>query len=244
MKYLIPILVVLLLGCKKTEDRSCFKSVGGLTTKEIALEHFDKLYMGPHLKYVLVQDTVEKVILHGGKNLLNFIETSIEDGQLSVRNNNSCNFLRDYSKVVTVEIHVKKIINILFEGTHEVVCPKTLNTDYLVLVIRDGAGEVNLDINAYELWTTVTHGWGNFTFTGDVNYLNLNVKSNGFGDAYSLNVNDSMHVISNTTEVLKVRPDGCSIAAQTFTSGDIWYIGSPTSVDFNAYGTGELIDRN
>ncbi len=244
MKYVIPILIIVLLGCKKSEDQSCFKSVGGLTTKEIELESFNKLYMGPHLKYVLVQDTVNKVILHGGKNLLNFIETSIEGNQLSVRNNNKCNFLRDYDKIVTVEIHLKKIINILFEGTHEVLCPKTINSDYMTLVIRDGAGELNLDINAYELWTTVTYGWGNFNIIGDVNYLNLNIRSNGFGNVYNLNVNDSLHVISNTTEVLKVNANGCQFKPQTFSAGDIWYIGSPTSIGFNAYGTGQLINKN
>lgn len=236
--------MIMLVGCKKSEDRSCFKSVGGVTTKEITLDHFEKLYMGPHLRYVIVQDTLEKVVLHGGKNLLNFIELAIEGGRLNVRNNNGCNFLRDYSKIVTVEIHLKKIVDIIFEGTHEVLCPKTLNTNNLLLVIRDGAGKVNLDVNANELWMAITNGWGNFNLIGDVNYLNLNIKSNGFGDAYNLNVNDSIHVVSNTTEVLKVRPEGCAFKAQTFSSGDIWYIGTPISLNFNAYGTGELVDRN
>lgn len=245
MKYLFPILILLLLSCKKTEDRNCFKTVGGLTTKEIALEDFDKLYMGPHLKYVLIQDTVSKVVLVGGKNLLNFIEVRVdEDKRLNIRNINKCNFLRDYDKVVTVEIHVKKIVNILFEGTHEVLCPLTLNSDYLALVIRDGAGKVNLSVNAYELYADVTYGWGNFEFTGNVNYLNLQMDGNGFGTTYGLNVNDSLDVISNTSETLKVNANGCKFRPQILSNGDIWYIGAPSSLTLNTYGTGELVDKN
>lgn len=245
MKYLIPLIIVLIAACKKPEDRSCFKSVGDETSKEIALQSFDKLYMGPHMRYVIVQDTVEKVVLLGGKNLLNLIETSIDEEQrLNIRNHNECNFLRDYDKVVTVEIHVKKISNILFEGTHEVLCPKTLISDYFTLVIRDGAGEVNLDLNAYELWVNVTYGWGNFKLSGNVNYLNLNIGGNGFGSAYDMNVNDSLHVISKTTERLQVDMNANRFKGQIESSGDIWYIGTPVSLIFNNYGTGNLVDKN
>lgn len=245
MKYLLPIVLLVLLSCKKTEDRNCFKTVGELTTREIALEDFDKLYLGPHLKYVLVQDTVNKVVLTGGKNLLNFIEASIdEEKRLNLRNINKCNFLRDYDKVVTAEIHVKKIVNILFEGTHELLCPLTLNTDYMAVVIRDGAGKVNLLINAYELYANVTYGWGNFELTGTVNYLNLQINGNGFGTTYDLHVNDSLDIVSNTSETLKVNADGCKFRPQILSNGSIWYIGVPASVTLNTYGTGELVDKN
>ncbi len=238
-------MILVLVACKDSEDRSCFKSVGDLGYKEVTLESFDKLYLGPHLKYVLVQDTVNKAVIYGGENLLNFIETTIdEEKRLNIRNNNKCNFLRDYDKVVTVEIHVKKISNILFEGTYELSCSNVLVSDYMTLVIRDGAGAVNLNLDAYELWTTVTYGWGNFNFSGNVKYLNLNIDGNGFGSANNLQVADSLHVISNTPEVLQVNADNCIFRAQTLSSGDIWYVGTPSSVTFDTYGTGSVLDKN
>jgi Putative auto-transporter adhesin, head GIN domain len=245
MRYLISIAVILsFVACKKAEDRSCFKSIGNDTTKEIALDSFDKLYMGPHLKYVLVQDTVEKVVLTGGENLLNFVETDVSDGTLSVRNINKCNFLRSYSKLVTVEIHLVDVINITFEGTHEVICRNTINSTYLTLVIRDGAGEFNLDLNANSLNAVVTHGWGNFNISGSVDYLNMNIRSNGFGSTYDLIVKDSINIACSTTEPVKINSDSCQLRAQTLSSGDIWFVGTPEFIEFNTYGTGELLDKN
>ncbi|MDX2362622.1 MAG: DUF2807 domain-containing protein [Crocinitomicaceae bacterium] len=245
MRYLLPFLILMLLACDKPEDRSCFKWVGDITTKEISLESFDKLYMGPHLKYILVQDTEEKVILHGGANLLNFIETSIDDdNRLNIRNNNECSFLRDYDKMVTVEIHVKKITNIMFEGSERVDCQNQLITDYMTLTITDGVGEFKLNVDAIALHTIVTHGWGNFTLYGETDYLNMEVRSNGWGNAYNMLIHDSLHVISKSTETLKINPGGCALKAQVHSEGSIWYIGTPTSIEYIKTGGGELVDKN
>ncbi len=244
MKYFVIISMLVVLSCKKTEDRSCFKAYGGLVTKELNLSDFEKVYMGPHLKYELVQDTVNKVLLIGGKNLLNFIETDVESGKLSVRNNNKCNFLRSYDKKVTAVIHFKKLINIEFEGTEKVTCRNQLQSDYFTLSIRDGAGEFNLNLNAISLNIDVSHGWGNFVASGNVNYLRVNAQSNGYGSTYQMNVSDSLHVISNSSELLKVNTSNCQFRGQTHQNGDIWYIGTPTVLEFNKYGDGDLFNKN
>ncbi len=242
--FFLLVFVGIFISCKKSQDRSCWKATGGMTTKEIQLNSFDKLYMGPHLKYRLVQDTVNKVLLIGGNNLVNFIETSVSDNKLTIKNKNKCNFLRSYDKIVMVEIHFVKLINILFEGTEEVICANTLNTDYFTLAIRDGAGTFNLDLNAINFNFIVTHGWGNFNFTGNVNFLSMNVRGNGFGDAYGLNVQDSIHAISSTVETFRINADNCLLRSQTHESGDIYYKGYPTFIEHYSYGDGKLVNKN
>ena len=241
---LLLVFAGVLFSCKKSQDRSCWKATGGLTTKEIMLDSYDKLYMGPHLKYRMVQDTVNKVVLIGGNNLVNFVETSITENLLTIKNNNKCNFLRSYDKIVMVEIHFVKLINILFEGTEEVVAVNTLNTDYLTLAIRDGVGTFNLNVNANSLHLVISHGWGNFNFNGTVDFLSMDIRSNGFGDAYGLNVNDSIHAISNSSEVFKINADNCLIRTQTFEKGDIYYKGIPTFIEHFSYGEGQLVNKN
>ena len=59
--------VFILASCKKAEDRPCFKGVGDETTVEIELASFETLFLGPHLNYILVQDTLGKVVLTGGE---------------------------------------------------------------------------------------------------------------------------------------------------------------------------------
>ena len=67
----------MLFGCKKSEDRNCFKSTGAMSVKEIELGEFSRLYMGPHLKYVLIQSDENKLRIVGGKNVINFVEPII-----------------------------------------------------------------------------------------------------------------------------------------------------------------------
>jgi len=235
---------LMLFGCKKSEDRNCFKSTGAMSVKEIELGEFSRLYMGPHLKYVLIQSDENKLRIVGGKNVINFVEPIIEGDILNINNINKCNFLRSYGKIITVYIYFKSLYNITFEGTEEVTCDNVLNLEDVFLTIRDGAGEFNLSINANSLQTIVTHGWGNFNLDGNVNYLRLEVKSNGFCNTNGLAVNDSILVISKTVETVKINIDDCFLRAETGSAGDIWYIGTPTSIVYHNNGSGSLLDKN
>ena len=212
--------------------------------RDVELNEFGRIFLGPHLKYVFIQDTVNRLEVVGGKNIINFVEASYDGDLLSINNINKCNFLRSYDKKMTVYIHFKNIYNITFEGTEEVNCKSTLNLNDVVLTIRDGAGEFNLSLNANSLQTIVTHGWGNFNLDGNVNFLKLEVKSNGFGNANALNVNDSLHVISKSVETVKVNADNCFLRAENAAAGDIWYIGNPTQIIHHNNGDGSLIDKN
>lgn len=236
--------LLLFTACEKEEDRDCVKTTGDEVTKEVALEGFSELFLGPHLKYVLVQDSVNKALITGGENLVNFVAFNQEGNLLSITNDNACNFLRTYDKSIVVELHFKSINNVSFEGTEELVCKNTLVLNDLFFLIRDGAGKVNLDIKANSLDLLITNGWGNFDIDGEVNYAKFQIKSNGFGDAYDLVSKDSLHVISSTQETVKINTNGALLRAQTFGDGDIWYIGTPTFLEFNPYGGGQLINKN
>tara|TARA_R110002072_G_scaffold238038_2_gene395420 strand:- start:3084 stop:3821 length:738 start_codon:yes stop_codon:yes gene_type:complete len=243
-KFIIFLFLLNLISCKKAENRSCFKGVGNIISSEILLTNFDKIFMGPHLKYVLVQDTINKVVLTGGENLLNFIETNVDASLLSINNNNKCNFLRSYSKIVTVEIHYINVINIEFEGTEKVESRNQMQTNYLTLALSTGAGEFNLNINALSLNIVASKGWSNYKLKGQVNYLKIVARSNSFGESYGLAVMDSIHVISNSSENIKINAYNCFLRSETNKGGDIWYQGYPTSIIHNSYGEGVLLNKN
>lgn len=237
-------MTLMLFACKKAEDRKCLKSAGQWGVKEVMVPSFQFMDLGPKLKYVLVQDTVEKVILRGGKNLLNFIETSVTDGNLVIRNNNKCNFLRSYKHEVTAEIHLKNVFNVTYEGTKSLKCYHQLDLPYLTWLTRDGAGSCKLNLKSKVVRFVVSNGWGNFEMEGETDYLKLDIRTNGFGDAYNLQVNDSLDVVSTTSELLKVNANGVQLRAELSSNGDVWYIGTPGSIEYNRYGSGELINKN
>ncbi len=240
----VCVLLALAAACKKAENRPCWKTAGADTEMTIEVAPFAKLFLHEHVKFVLVQDSVEKVILSGGKNLLNFIDVSVADQTLEIGNDNKCTFFRSYDKKVKAEIHFKSIENIHFEGSESLTNKGKLNFSWLTLLIRDGAGPVNLNFDAYVVIATISHGWGDFTFTGNVNYANFNVWSNGFCNTYGLNVKDSITVVSSTQGPVHINADQAKLKAETNGSGNINYRGVPSSMAFNKYGLGDLIDDN
>ena len=245
MKYgYIIVVAFLIFGCKNPEERTCLKSAGDEDTLEIPLDSFDRIYLHPHIVYSLIQDSLNKVVITGGKNLINHVTTSVIDGQLEISNENKCNFLRSYKKKVSVEIHFTSLINIHFEGSEPMTNQGTLKFDWLTFLIRDGAGSVNLNFNAQQVYANISHGWGDFTFSGNVHYANLNIRSNGYCNLLGMNIQDSATVISNTQGDVKVKAQGIKLKVQTLSDGDVYYKGIPSLIEFSQYSNGELIQLN
>jgi hypothetical protein len=236
--------LLFMVACKKPADRKCWKSAGENQELRIDIPEFSEVFLGPHIKFTLVQDTAFYAIVKGGENLVQHVSFSMNEGVLEIRNENKCTFLRSYKKEIEVELHFNQIDKIQFEGTKPLHCKNQLTQDYLAFVIRDGAGEVNLDINCLNLNMVVTHGWGNFDLRGELNYLKLETNGSGFGTTYGLQVNDSLHVISNSSEDVRVAVGNALLRAQTKTIGDIYFKGLPSVLEYNQYGTGALIDDN
>ncbi len=243
MKNSLLILTVLLvaISCKKPEDRRCFKSTGEQTEKEIALAYFNKLVLKEHINYVLIQDSTNKVVIKGGKNLLNLIETNVSENTLEIKNTNKCNFLRSYKKSVTVEIHFTSLININIVGTESLTTVGTIYTDYFAFYTRDGSGDVFLNLDAKYISAEADHGWCNYTFTGKTDAAKLSIKSNSWCDASGLTVKDSIFVASESEGDMKINANQIPIKGYLKESGNIYYKGNPTSIDVYITGKGKVL---
>lgn len=237
-------LIIGLFSCKKASDRACVKSIGNVMVIENDLADFNHLYLGPHLRFNLVQDTINKIKIKGGENVISFVKTDFIDGRLHITNENKCNFLRSYKKKIEVELHVKKLQNIEFDATEPVFCENTIITDYLSVTINESAGRFHLDLNAEVLYTVVNKNWGNFELNGAVNFYKVNLGGNAFGDATGLSVMDSIHVISRSGRDLDINANGVLLRSQLFSTGNVGYIGTPSLIDHTSFDEGELVNKN
>lgn len=239
------VLFSLLFSCKKPENRTCFKSVGSIIEKEINLGSFDKLKLNEHLKYVLIQDSTDKIILKGGENLLNHIHFKLADNGIEITNKNKCRFLRNYSKKVIIEIHFTSLINIEIIGSETLTNNGALNLDLFSLTISDGAGSVDLkNINANVFETFLTGGNGDFTLSGKANFAHFIVNGNGFCNTNNFIAIDSLDVITNSSAPVKVNANNTFFRTEIKRNGDLYYIGSPLSIKNKEYSSGKLINAN
>lgn len=237
---LFLLMTLLVFSCKKPENRTCFKLLGPETSKEIPLASFDRLDLREHVEFVLIQDSLDKVVLKGGKNLLNLVEVNSSGGLLTIENKNRCGFLRNAKKVVVAEIHFTELINIRFTGTESLTSKGTIHTDYFTFYSRDGAGNVSLDLDAIEIDAEANHGWCSFTFTGKTQFARICAKSNSYCDVSGLLVSDSLYVASETVGDIKVNADNLLLRGYITESGNILYKGMPLGVDVLLNGTGQV----
>lgn len=238
------LVLFILLSCSKEEDRSCFKSIGTIISKEINFSPIEELVLKSDITYVLFRDTLDKIILKGGKNLLNFVEINQTGKQLSVENNNSCSFLRDYKDDISVEIHFSSLKKIAFGGSKKMINTTPLLLDSLWIDAFDGSGVIQLNVQTNYLKLSSDFGYTDFLINGTSNYLLCYLGGNSYARLYDLAVNDSITVVSNSQRDILVKPAAIRLKAQLNQSGNVLYKGFPSSILYSRYGKGELINKN
>jgi hypothetical protein len=119
----------------------------------------------------------------------------------------------------------------------------TLNVPYFVLMIRDGAGSVNLKVNSLIINADISHGWGDYTLSGKTDFARISARSNGFCDVKDLKIKDSVFVSSETVGKIKVAAEGIPLRGEIKSFGDIWYYGTPSFISVKEISTGRLIQQ-
>lgn len=245
MRIMMLILAFAMLsGCKKAENRTCFKSTGPETERVVELPDFEKLLLREHMKFVLVEDTVNKLVITGGKNMVNLIEWKIdEDKMLEIRNASKCNFLRKLDKKINVEIHYTNMYNIRFEGSDSLTNRDTLHIPYFTLLLRDGSGSVNLRMKSVFINADIAHGWGDYTISGKTEHARIAARSNGYCNVQNLHVRDSVFVSSETSGTIRLNANAIPLRGELKGNGDIWYWGTPTFIKVNELSLGKLVAK-
>ena len=247
VKYLVVILTIIIVSssCQKSEDRSCLKSTGEIALIDYVFESFDSLNLYDDIKYTLVPDTIFKVEVKGGENLINHINVVMNNNVLKVTNENKCKFLRSFKEKVEVKIHVQDLNYIHFEGSEQLVSSDTLHASELRLLIRDGAGGVDLTVKNGYTSGVISHGWGSFTLRGETLFAYLNCNTNSSCDSRSLKVVNELRVNSNTQGDMYVGASGANNFFGIINQkGNIYFEGAADNTLFTFNDEGDILDLN
>jgi hypothetical protein len=243
--YFSLILLFSIVACKKPDERACLKRSGDNLKKILNPGEFSRVYLKEHLNYVMVQDTVNYIVIEGGSNLLGFVDCSIIDNELVVSNNNKCKFLRYKTEKITVEIHFREIDQLIFQGTELLTNRNNWNFNQISIVLKDAGGSMNLtNFTGNTLNLVNSHGWGDITLSGGVNFFRAEMIGNGYFDSQNFIVQDSISVISSSSTLSKLNSDSCLLKAQLRATGDVWYYGDPFQIWKEELGSGKLVNMN
>jgi hypothetical protein len=234
-------LLLILFACQKAADRRCIKSTGADTSITYTFnELLDTLFLHDDMIYEIIPSTENKVVVHGGENVISFIHVLANNRRLNISNENRCNFLRSFDRRIKVDIYTPDVRYIHYEGSEGIFSKDTIVNNSLRLRIRDGAGKMDLKVNVGYLECIVTHGWGDFELAGDAQLAYIVCQTNSFADTRKLTVHEGFSVLSITQGDMFVNGNTKHLKLEVRRNGNIFYTGTPVALEKINNGNGVM----
>jgi hypothetical protein len=201
--------VLLVVGCRVTKEGS-----GVEASAERTVDPFSRISLSGDAAIVVTVGQPQAVSVRGDDNLLQDVETTVDDGELQV------------GQADSFELEPKVGINV------DIAVPA------LEAVSVSGAGNVVVTNLRGARFRSEVSGAGQVEATGDVDRVEVEVSGAGdvrLGDLVArdatADVSGAGHVLIQATE---------SLTASVSGAGDIVYIGNPAALKTDVSGNGEI----
>ena len=224
-------------SCEKICD--CTKSTGSIESEYRSISSFNKIELHNNIDLVFHVDSVFKLKVTAGKNLLSEIATETNNGSLVLKNNNHCNWVRDFNPTIVVEVWAPSFSNLIAEdASGDVYFEDSLDCHPFTFDGYNCSGIYHLKLKGNEAHVNIS-GPGDIIASGDI--TNFYLFSVGYGKIDCVNL-QTKYVFAtnkgtnnsyvNATDLLDVSIYG---------DGNIYYKGTPASINKHEYGKGKLI---
>jgi hypothetical protein len=234
---------ILFFGCNKETAFDCVKKSGSNTSEERILSSFNEIEINCHSKVILHQDTLYKIIIHGGKNLIASVSSDVINQKLVIDNENYCNWVRSYKKnEIQLEIYFPSVRKICVYGSTDFKSEGILKLDSLDILFDTGVNNSQIEFEGKSLMTWVSSN-GHYSFKGSADYFYHYNASAGEISAQNLTV-EFAHVVNKMFSEIYVNATNL-LLVEEISDGNIYYFGSPNKIIIqNTSGNGKLIPIN
>lgn len=230
---------LILISCEKGHGFDCFKGTGKIIQESRNVGEINNIILYDNVNLILQQDSAESIVVEAGEKIIGSIKTELYGGQLIIKNENRCNWIRSYKKEINVYLSVRDLHKIIYYGSGDITSLNSIVSDLLEIEIHDGAGSINLIIDTEASWFTLHLGVADIKVIGqsDINY----VYTAGYGpiDCTSL-LTDITYITNNGSNNCFVNVKDV-LEAKIGSVGNIYYKGDPSSVKSEITGSGKLI---
>lgn len=203
-----------ILACSNNDDIS---GSGDLTTEIRQVPSFNAIENEGAMDIYVVVGEEQSVEVIGDDNILRYLETEVEDNELSIE-------LEDGRNYNNIDIEV------------------FITVPSLRSIENEGSGQVEIEnINSTTTFQVDNEGSGNIQLSGLASRLEL--ENEGSGDIMAFDLNTQISKISlegsgnveiSCSDLLEVEIEG---------SGNVYYLGSP-EINSEIQGSGAVIDAN
>ncbi len=230
---------VLLAACERANPLDCMKNTGKIIKEERILDSITMIVLKDNVNLVIEEADTQKIEIEAGKNLLDKIITKTQGDTLFISNENSCNWVRDYSKEITARISSNSLKQIEYRGCGDISCNDPIAREEFILDIWEGAGNIDLKVNVIFNHTYFHIGTAHVKISGKANNNYLSSNSFGVLDTRNLHTQNTYVSSKSSNHVYVYATNILNATIQSI--GNIYYTGNPKNITSDISGTGKLI---
>lgn len=237
---------LMLISCNGEKVPDCFQNAGDMVRRPVDVSNFTTITVFENLNVVLKQGDEPLVEIETGEYLLSDVSAEVEDGRLILRNENSCNYVREYG-LTTVYVTSPNITEIRSSTGLLISSDGVLAYPSLALIAEsfnnpeaettDGSFDLNLNTTSVSI---VVNGITYFKLRGTTENFNVTVAAgdsrieaeNLISENVTINHRGSNDVLVNPQQRLSGVIRG---------TGDVISVNRPPEVDVEELFNGRLI---
>ena len=241
-KYILFSIIIsylfLLFSCQKSQD--CLQRPGEIDSIEYELDAFNVIDIYNHFNVYIKQDTVEKIVVVGNKNIINLFSFDVVDSCLTIVDNNICNFTRTYDIKKDIYIHTKNLKNVFISGTSKIYSIDTLKFNRLLFRVYSKVSYIDITTEGTYLFLSLWNCTGDYYLHGNGTYLHILSHGTSYIHAFDYDAKFCNITQKSTGDIfISV---STMITAKINEIGNIYYKGEPSEIKiFENTSTGEII---
>ena len=191
-----------------------------------ALDWFKSIEVDNKIDLTIFKGSAFKVEVMAGKHIISNISTKVAEGNLKIKNNNECNFVRGYKKTVKVNITLPYLEIVKNNGVGTVRFDDDFAQDTLV-VRAESSGDIHIN-GTFSQIRTSSHGNGDIYINGRSKSLYVYSKGTNFLYAEGLIVKEYVYIETLSIGDCHVNADSLGqLDYNIAETGNVYYKGEP-----------------
>lgn len=243
-----PLLILCfgIMGCGGENTPDCFQAEGDLVREEITLAAFDRITVFENIEMVLIQGGEQSVVIETGEFLRNEVSADVVDGELILRDENNCNFFRDYNTTVIyvttpdlIEVRSSTGFPIRSDGPLSFSDVTLISESFTVPENETTDGSFDLEFNAGTV-RIVVNGIAFFNLSGTADLLDVTIAAGDSRIEAESMVVQNVNLNHRGSNDILINPQE-SIQGIIRSTGDVLSFNRPEIVDVEEVFNGRLI---
>ncbi len=245
-KLILTYFILLLAACNGDNVPDCFQNAGDLVRENVEVGQFTNITVFENINLVIRQGTEQMVEIETGEFLKGEVTAQVENNRLILRNENGCNFFRDYG-LTTVYITSPNIEQIRSSTGLLISSDGVLGYPNLALLSEsftepeaettDGSFDLNVDSENLRI---TTNGIAYFKLRGNTTNFNVSIAAGDSRiDAENL-ISENVNIDHRGSNDVLVNPQQ-RISGVIRGTGDVISSNRPPEVEVEELFNGQLI---